>query len=104
LSFQGIVSPSLLDRVRSHARVSTKPRESGVCDDGRAHVLPHTRGSHIPFSDRGDMSWRARRSMSGEIWCSSTPISPLFAVALRLGTTSLDPLRDLTHGGLCDPV
>jgi hypothetical protein len=33
-----------------------------------------------------------------------TPISLLFATVLQLGTSSLDPLRDLTHGGLCDPV
>jgi hypothetical protein len=38
------------------------------------------------------------------IWCTITPISPLFAVVLSLGTALLDPLSDLTHGGLCDPV
>jgi hypothetical protein len=44
----------------------------------------------------GDMSWHALRS--------STLISLLFAVVLRLGIASLDPLGDLTHGGLCGPV
>jgi hypothetical protein len=38
------------------------------------------------------------------IWCSSTPISLLIATILQLGTTSLDPIRDLTYVILCDPV
>jgi hypothetical protein len=38
------------------------------------------------------------------IWCAITPFSPLFVVVLHLGTLSLDPLRDLTHGSLCDPT
>jgi hypothetical protein len=50
--------------------------------------------------------WGICRGMRGiqraRIWCSSTLISLLFAIVLRLRTVSLDPLRDLTHGGLCD--
>jgi hypothetical protein len=33
-----------------------------------------------------------------------TPISLLVAVVLRLRAAALDPLGDLAHGGLCDPV
>jgi hypothetical protein len=38
------------------------------------------------------------------VWCAITPISPLSVVVLRLGTASLDPLKDLAHGSLCNPV
>jgi hypothetical protein len=38
------------------------------------------------------------------IWCAITMISPLVTAVLWLGIASLEPLEDLTHGGLCDPV
>jgi hypothetical protein len=38
------------------------------------------------------------------IWCSSIPISPLFVTVLWLGIASLDPLGDLIHSSLYDPV
>jgi hypothetical protein len=38
------------------------------------------------------------------IWCAITPISLLLNAVLWHGTSSLDPLRDLPHGSLCDPV
>jgi hypothetical protein len=59
--------------------------------------MPCARGSRIPCPGRG-----IHRGMRGvlreEIWCSSTPISLFFAAVLWLGTTLLDPLKDLTHG------
>jgi hypothetical protein len=92
-----------LAHVRGYARAPAKPHELGVYDGGRAHDFLCALGSRIPCSDEG-----IRRSMRGilrvEIWCAITPISPLFDAILRLETSSLDPLRDLTHGGLCDPV
>jgi hypothetical protein len=39
-----------------------------------------------------------------EIWCAITPVSLLFAAILWIATASLDPLEDLAHDGLCDPV
>jgi hypothetical protein len=38
------------------------------------------------------------------IWCAITLISLLFGAVLWLGTSSLDLLGGLTHGGHCDPV
>jgi hypothetical protein len=61
------------------------------------------RVSRIPRSNEG-IRCGVHNVLWAGIWCSRTPISPLFAVALWLGTTSFDPLGDLTHGSLCDPV
>jgi hypothetical protein len=102
----GVVSPSLpshggvrLICVRGYARASAKPHESGVYNGIRARDLPHARGSLIPCCDGG-----IHRGMCGilraGIWCVVTPMSPLFVAVLRLGTSSLDPLGDLTYGGL----
>jgi hypothetical protein len=38
------------------------------------------------------------------VWCAITLISPFSTVVLLPGTASLDPLGDLTHGGICDPL
>jgi hypothetical protein len=38
------------------------------------------------------------------VWCAITPISVLFIAVLQLGTSPLDPLGDLTQGGLSDPM
>jgi hypothetical protein len=38
------------------------------------------------------------------VWCAITPISPLSAIVMWPRATTLDPLRDLAHGGLCDLV
>jgi hypothetical protein len=106
LSFLGVAAPSLLiyggdglDRVRCNTRAPAKACESRVYDGGRACDLPRSRGSRIPHS-----SGRIRRGVCGVlragVWCAITPISLLLAVVLRPETTSLDPLRDLTHGGL----
>jgi hypothetical protein len=109
LSLLGVVSPSLLNhgvglvRVGGYARAPAKPRESEVYDSGGARDLPLARGSHIPWFDEG-----IRRGMHdilrAGIWCAITPISLLFVVVLWLGTSSLDPLKDLTYGSLIDPV
>jgi hypothetical protein len=92
-----------LDRVEGHTRGLAKPHESGVYDGGRVHDLPHARGTRIPCSGRGTHHGM-HDVLRARIWCSSTPISPLFAVVLCLGTASLDCLGDLTHGSLGDPV
>jgi hypothetical protein len=65
--------------------------------------LPRAGGSCIPRSGEG-----IRHGMHGilraGIWCAITMISPLVTAVLWLGIASLEPLEDLTHGGLCDPV
>jgi hypothetical protein len=55
-----------------------------------------------PFIQAGGICHGMRGIQRARIWCSNTLISLLFAIVLRLRTVSLDPLRDLTHGGLCD--
>jgi hypothetical protein len=109
LSLHSVASPSLVShggvglvRVRGYAREPAKSHESEVYDNGRARDLPCAQGSRIPCSDRG-----IHRGMHGVlqagILCAITPISALFVAVLRLGTSSLDPVGDLTHGNLCDP-
>jgi hypothetical protein len=60
LSLQGATSPSLpnyggvgSDRIGGHIRAPTKPHESVVHDNGRAHDQPCTQGPHIPCAGRG---------------------------------------------------
>jgi hypothetical protein len=110
LSLQGVASPSLLnhgraglDCIEGHSRAPTKTHESGVYDSGGAHDFPRAQGSHIPRSG-GGMRRDMHDVLQAGICCTITPIYPLFDAILWLGTTSLDPLEDRMHGGLCDPV
>jgi hypothetical protein len=38
------------------------------------------------------------------VWCAIRLVSLLFAIVLWPGAASLDPLGDLAHVGLCDPI
>jgi hypothetical protein len=99
LSLQGVG----LDRIGGHASGPPKSHESRVHDGGRACGLPRNRGCCIPRSG-GGISRGMHDILQAGILCSSTPISPLFAIVLWLTIASLNPLEDLTHGGLCDPM
>jgi hypothetical protein len=65
--------------------------------------MPCARGSRIPCSD-GGIHRGMRDVLQVGIWCAITLISLLFGAVLWLGTSSLDLLGGLTHGGHCDPV
>jgi hypothetical protein len=49
----------------------------------------------------GDTSWPTRRSTSEGLACHHSDFS---AAALWSRIAPLDPLRDLAHGDLCEPV
>jgi hypothetical protein len=110
LSLHGIASLSLpnygragLDPVQGLVRAPTKPCELGVHDGIGAHDLPHARGPHIPCASAG-IHGGMHDILRERVWCAITPISSLSAIVLWPGTTPPDPLGDLTHRGLCDPV
>jgi hypothetical protein len=109
LSLLGVVSPSLLNHgvglvcVGGYARAPIKSHESEVYDSGGARGLPRARGSHVPCFE-GGIGRGIHNVLRAGIWCAITSISLLFVVVLWLGTSSLDPLEDLTYGSLIDPV
>jgi hypothetical protein len=92
-----------LDRIRGHARACAKLGESGVYDGSGACDLPRARGSRIPCSG-GGICRGVRGVLCVGVWCAIKLVSLLVAAVLRPEIASLDPLGDLAHGGLCNPV
>jgi hypothetical protein len=92
-----------LDHVEGHVRAPTKPSKLGVYDSGGVSYLSHARGSYISCSG-GGIHHVLCGVLQVRIWRAIASISPLLAVVLRLGATSLDSFRDLAYGSLRDPV
>jgi hypothetical protein len=110
LSLLGVASPSLLilgrfrlDRVGFHFRAPAKPSELGVYKGSGACDLLRAQESRIPSSG-GGICRGVHIILWAGIWCSITPVSLLSTTSLWPGTASLNPLRDLAHDDLCNPV
>jgi hypothetical protein len=59
---------------------------------------------HALFRRGGGIRLGVCAILRAGVWCAITPISPLSAIVMWPRATTLDPLRDLAHGGLCDLV
>jgi hypothetical protein len=92
-----------LDYVGGNTRAHAKLGELGVYDGGGACDLPHDRGSCIPYSGK-EIHHGVCGILWAGVWCTITSVSPLAIAVLQSRTASLDLLKDLAHGVLCNTV